>query len=138
MIDRENYFSQEEIQSMIDRYETLLLSVNRPGIEDLMAFIRKSDFYTAPASTKYHNAVKGGLLNHTLNVYDLLEKKIGPTAQPWPTEENPVRLNEESIILAALLHDICKTHMYREIYKNRKVYDADVVENEKKKGNFSK
>ena len=60
---------------MKERFEKLLLSVNREGMDKLMEFIRKSDFYTAPASTRFHGAFEGGLLEHSLNVYDCLDKK---------------------------------------------------------------
>lgn len=67
------------MEEKIKRYEDLLLSVKREGIENLLSFIRKSDFYTAPASTKFHSCHEGGLLEHSLNVYDcLMEKKTSP------------------------------------------------------------
>ncbi len=52
----------------IERFESLLLSCNRDGMDKLLEFIRKSDFYTAPASTRFHNCHEGGLLEHSLNV----------------------------------------------------------------------
>ena len=54
---------------MIEQFENLLLSTKRGGIENLIEFIRKSDFYKAPASTRFHSCHEGGLLEHTLNVY---------------------------------------------------------------------
>ena len=60
---------------MIKKFEELLLSTKREGIEALLEFIRKSDFYTAPASTKYHSCHEGGLLEHSLNVYECLKNK---------------------------------------------------------------
>ena len=57
---------------MIKKFEELLLSTKREGVEALLEFIRKSDFYTAPASTKYHSCHEGGLLEHSLNVYECL------------------------------------------------------------------
>ena len=56
----------------IEKFESLLRGVGREGIGNLIEFIRKSDFYTAPASTKYHSCHEGGLLEHTLNVYNCL------------------------------------------------------------------
>lgn len=100
----------------IKRFEELLLSVNREGVEDLLSFIRKSDFYTAPASTKYHLNCEGGLLQHSLNVYDRLSEisKNGIWAK--------YNFETETIIVSALLHDLCKTFMYVSEIKNRKVY----------------
>lgn len=59
-------------QALITRFEAELGKVNRPGIDKLMGYIRGSDFYTAPASTKFHLSCEGGLLQHSLNVLDAL------------------------------------------------------------------
>ena len=105
-------------QSNIDRFEQLLGSVKREGIENLIDFIRKSDFYTAPASTRYHSCHEGGLLNHSLNVYDCLTSKRSVEVWSDIFEEIP----EETLIITALLHDVCKTYFYKSEIKNRKVY----------------
>ena len=100
----------------IDRFEQLLMSTNRTGTDKLIEFLRKSDFYIAPASTKYHLSCEGGLLQHSLNVYDALISKVknNPT---WQQDFNPA-----SLIVTALLHDLCKTYFYVSEVKNRKVY----------------
>ena len=102
----------------IERFESLLLSCNRDGMDKLLEFIRKSDFYTAPASTRFHNCHEGGLLEHTLNVYDCLMKKKDDATWNYQLEDIP----KESLAIIALLHDICKTYMYTVEYKNKKVY----------------
>ena len=100
----------------VKTYESLLASTNREGMDKLLEFIRKSDFYTAPASSKYHLSCEGGLLQHSLNVYYALEnKRLNPT---W----NRYDFNAESVKIIALLHDICKTYFYVSEVKNRKVY----------------
>ena len=103
-------------QNNIDRFEQLLMSANRTGTDKLIEFLRKSDFYTAPASTKYHLSCEGGLLQHSLNVYDALISKVknNPT---WQQDFNPT-----SLIVTSLLHDLCKTYFYVSEVKNRKVY----------------
>lgn len=101
----------------IERFERLLKSTKRNGIDNLLTFIRKSDFYTAPASTRYHSCHEGGLLEHTLNVYDRLEEKY--KNQFW---REKINVEPESIILTALLHDLCKAYFYVVEYKNKKVY----------------
>ena len=58
----------KQIFDMWETYKTLLRSTKREGIEDLIDWLDKSDFKFAPASTKYHNAKRGGLLEHSLNV----------------------------------------------------------------------
>lgn len=101
----------------IEKFENLLQSVNREGIKILLTFIRKSDFYTAPASTRYHSCHEGGLLEHTLNVYDRLMNKCKDTL--W--QGNTI-IKNENIVISALLHDICKTYFYGTELKNKKVY----------------
>ena len=104
-------------QNNVQKFETILQSVQREGIDNLLAFIRKSDFYTAPASTRYHSCHEGGLLEHTLNVYDRLMNKCKDTL--W--HERTV-IKNENIVISALLHDICKTYFYGTELKNKKVY----------------
>lgn len=107
----------------VRRFEELLQGVKREGVEELLNFIRGSDFYTAPASTRYHLAEEGGLLKHSLHVYDCLMKK----------KENPVwkealsDVSDDTFILVSLLHDLCKTYFYGEELKNRKTYDEEKV-----------
>lgn len=104
---------------MKERFETLLSSVSRDGIDKLLDFIRKSDFYTAPASTRFHGAKEGGLLEHSLNVYDCLEHKTsGHADNIWkPVMEN---VDENTVIIVSLLHDICKTYYYTIEMRNKK------------------
>ena len=68
------------IEENIQRFEELLGSVQRNGMDKLMNYIiKKTDFYSAPASTRFHLACEGGLLQHSLNVYDcLVVKKENP------------------------------------------------------------
>ena len=61
-----------ENQKLIERFEAELAKVDRSGMDKLLAYIRKSDFYTAPASTRFHLSCPGGLLQHSLNVLDAL------------------------------------------------------------------
>lgn len=101
----------------IKRFEELLRETNRDGIEDLITFIQKSDFYIAPASTVYHSCHEGGLLEHSLNVYDRLIKKLED--EVWI---NSCKATTENITICALLHDICKSYFYVKEIRNRKVY----------------
>ena len=106
------------MQSDIARFESLLLSCNRDGMDKLIEFIRKSDFYTAPASTRFHNCHESGLLEHSLNVYDCLCAK--KASGIWQSVLS--QLSEETLILIALLHDLCKTYTYEVEFKNKKIY----------------
>ena len=92
----------------------LLKSTNREGIEDLIKFMEeKTDFFTAPASTKFHGSYEGGLLEHSMKVYEILKYKV---------EHNVIDLKvpEEAVILVPLLHDICKVNFYKVDYRNAK------------------
>lgn len=104
-------------------FENLLTSVKRDGIDKLLEFIRKSDFYTAPASTRFHLAEEGGLLQHSLDVYYCLKDKLkNPT---W--DKTLQYVADDSIIIVSLLHDICKTYTYGKGTKNQKTYDPGKV-----------
>lgn len=102
----------------IERFESLLQSCDRDGMDKLLAFIRKSDFYTAPASTRFHNCHGGGLLEHSLNVYDCLMKKKDDATWYYRLEDIP----NASLTIIALLHDLCKAYTYSVEYKNKKIY----------------
>ena len=96
---------------MKEQFIELLKSTNREGIENLLAFLEKTDFYAAPASTKYHGAYKGGLLEHSMKVYEILKEKI---------KNEKLDVKEDTIIISALLHDICKLNFYKVDYRNAK------------------
>lgn len=105
-------------QELVIRFEKLLLETKRPGIENLLEFIRKSDFYTAPASTRFHGSYEGGLLEHSLNVLDCLAEKKASDNAIWHKEL--VNVQSESIVISALLHDLCKTYFYTTEMRNKK------------------
>lgn len=105
-------------QANIEKFEAMLTQYNRPGMDKLIEYVRKSDFYTAPASTRFHSCHEGGLLEHSLNVADCLLKKLDNPV--WADILNEV--GQESIIISALLHDICKSNFYVVELKNKKVY----------------
>ena len=91
----------------------LLNKTNRPGIDRLINFLQKSDFFKAPASTRFHGAFEGGLAEHSMKVYEILKEKI-------KTSVITLDIKEESIIIIGLLHDICKVNYYKVDYRNAK------------------
>lgn len=105
-------------QDYIERFETMLSECNRDGIDKLLEYLRKSDFYTAPASTRFHSCHEGGLVEHSLNVADCLLDKLNDPV--WTDRLGEV--GRESIIISALLHDICKSNYYAVEMKNKKIY----------------
>ena len=96
-----------------EEFIKLLKSTNREGMDKLIDFIDKTDFYTAPASTRFHGNYEGGLLEHSMKVYEILKEKV----KHAPVELN---YNEDSLIIIALLHDICKANFYKVDYRNAK------------------
>ena len=111
-------------QALIDRFEREMALVARPGVDRLMEYIRKSDFYKAPASTKYHLACPGGLLQHSLNVLDALRGLLSWRSDgSWEYRAAGKVVDtipDDSVIMMALLHDICKTHFYGTSTRNVK------------------
>ena len=89
----------------------LLKSTNREGMNNLIEFLEKSDFFKAPASTRFHGDHEGGLAEHSFKVYEILKEKVKIAGLDIP---------EETIIISALLHDICKTNFYKIDYRNAK------------------
>lgn len=79
--------------------------IKRPGAKELLDFIRSTDFFTAPASTRYHGNYSGGLVDHSVNVYEQLEDRV---ATP------------ETAAIVALLHDLCKADFYKIDFRNVK------------------
>ena len=91
--------------------------ITREGADKLLDFLQRSDFFTAPASTRYHGAYEGGLLQHSLNVYDCL---VDILSRPRMKELYGVEYSDESIAIAALLHDVCKVNFYKTSFRNVK------------------
>ena len=93
--------------------------IKREGADRLLNFLLSdsSDFFTAPASTRYHGNYEGGLLEHSLNVYDCLCDIL---SRPRIKEVYGIEYSEESIAIAALLHDICKVNFYNVAFRNAK------------------
>lgn len=102
---------------MKDFYIQLLKSVRRPGVDALIDYLEKSDFFEAPASTIYHGSYAGGLVEHSLNVYTMLQWYV---ANLQDSDFELPKISEESVIIVALLHDLCKVNCYHESTRNVK------------------
>lgn len=101
-----------DIKKLELEFEGLCAKVKREGFADFLKWLYMTDYLRAPASTKYHGAYEGGLLEHSLNVYNQM---IRLTAA-YPEVDAP----EESIIISALFHDLCKVNMYKPELKYKK------------------
>ena len=99
--------------------------IKREGAEKLLDFlINKSDFFTAPASSKFHSDYEGGLLDHSLNVYYRLRRLVeSEYGEKWQEVISP-----ESVAIVGLLHDVCKVNYYAVEYRNVKNKDTGAWE----------
>lgn len=95
---------KEEFISIYNKY------INRAGSRELLDWMQKTDFFTAPASTKYHCACECGLVMHSVSVFNTLMEKH------FDEEKD----NAESFAIAALLHDLCKAQFYKVSTRNVK------------------
>ena len=96
--------NKEEFLQICNEY------VKRQGSQEFLDWLLKTDFFTAPASTKYHGACEGGLLLHSLNVYKTLRERYFEEGKD----------SEESFAICALLHDLCKAQFYKVSTRNVK------------------
>ena len=94
-----------------EQFEEIYRShITRQGSAELLEWLSKTDFFTAPASSKFHCACENGLVQHSVNVYKVLRERYF----------DPASDNEESFAICGLLHDICKTQFYKISTRNVK------------------
>ena len=97
--------------------------IHRDGLDKVLAYLEKSDFYEAPSSASFHLNEKGGLCKHSINVFQTALKLLEHVAKAAieggdsPFDELP---SEESVAISALFHDICKVKLYHQIEKWKK------------------
>ena len=103
--------NKKEFIELLEKY------VKRDGIENLITYLdEQSDFFTSPASTKYHGSYEGGLVEHSLNVYySLLDEMKFIYGNNWTTV-----WSLESVAIVGLLHDLCKAGRYKKGFRNVK------------------
>lgn len=95
-----------------------LKSTKREGVDKVIEGLEKIGFFEAPASSNHHLAQAGGLVKHSLNVYS--QALSIAKAQIILNPDMAKRLPEDSIAIAALLHDTCKAGVYKPELKHRK------------------
>lgn len=102
---------ENQLERNKERFKALIRSTEtrKDELERLLGWLEGQDFFEAPASTRFHGAYKGGLLEHSLNVYDAFIKLFGNSEH-----------NKDSIIICTLLHDVCKVGFYSVEYRNKK------------------
>ena len=91
-------------------------NIKRDGADKLLEWLTSTDFFTCPASTKFHSAHEGGLCEHSVKVYNrllgLVKQEFG---KDWQKQVNP-----ESVAIVSLLHDVCKANTYKTEMRNVK------------------
>ncbi len=105
---------EDKVKEFIEIFNTY---ITRDGSKELLDFLMKSDFFQAPASTRFHSNIKGGLCLHSINVFKRFKKNL---IDEWG-ENYKNFISDESIAICGLLHDICKVNTYKEDFKNVKV-----------------
>ena len=95
------------------KFETIARkAIQREGIEDVLKYLdEKTDFYTAPASTRFHCDHEGGLAEHSINVFNMLRKSEILDRDKY---------NIENVAIVSLFHDICKANTYVTEMRNKK------------------
>lgn len=104
-----NINPQEQFELVFNEY------IKRDGSQRLLEWIRSTDFYTAPASTRFHGSCPCGLVQHSLNVFNRLKQEYELEYGPDLTPEQL-----ETVAIVALLHDLCKANYYDVEMRNRK------------------
>ena len=107
------------VKSNKERFIEIFKSkITREGADKLLQFLLSphSDFFTAPASSRFHSSYEGGLLDHSLNVYDCLVAYMNTDK----AKELGFEYSEETLAIVALLHDLCKVNVYKKGFRNVK------------------
>lgn len=96
-------------------------NIRREGADKLLEWLKdKSDFFAAPASSRFHNAFEGGLCEHSVNVARRLKMLVDNEKKLYPDKESISRISDESVVICGLLHDVCKANFYKVDYRNKK------------------
>jgi len=92
-------------------------NIKREGAKELLDFLMKSDFFVAPASTQFHSAYEGGLVEHSIKVF----KRFLKAVENEKDKEWAKKASMETIAICGLLHDVCKVDCFKQDFKNKKV-----------------
>ncbi len=106
-------------------------NITREGSDRLLEWLEKSDFFTASASTRFHLSRPGGLVEHSIHVYERL-RRLYLSENNSELETYLEQPEEETIAICGLLHDVCKVGVYRQEPKNQKTYDPEKVKTAQK------
>ena len=123
MVDLERAQIVETNKSrFINIYKT---NIKREGSDRLLTYLEKSDFFTAPSSTKFHCSYEGGLCEHSLNVYDCLNDYL---SRDYVKNRYNINPSPEKVAVISLLHDLCKVNTYSQSMRNKKTEDGKWIQ----------
>ena len=93
-------------------------NIKREGADKLLEYLTSpsSDFFAAPASARFHSSYEGGLVDHSINVYECLKSYL----ESDRAKEFGFEYTDESIAIVSLLHDLCKVNVYKKGFRNVK------------------
>lgn len=124
--DEKTEYLYKEFRELAETY------IHRQGISELLTWLDTTDFYVAPASTKYHGSVKGGLVEHSITVFKELQFLVQgyngldgtTTASRWNEVIPNTTYTMENLAIVSLFHDFCKIGTYKTEYRNVKEGDT--------------
>ncbi len=120
--------AEMDINELKERFVNIYKEhISRPGSDKLLEYLLSDscDFFTAPASTRYHGAYEGGLCEHSMNVYNCLCSYL---ERERVKDEYGLDYSDETIAIVALLHDICKVNLYKTSKRNKKDENGKWIE----------
>ena len=108
--------SEDKIRKNKEEFLSIANTIERDGAKELIGWLVSTDFFKAPASTRFHNSFEGGLCEHSLNVYhNLIQLKNLYCPE----------ISDESCKIVALFHDLAKVNFYEKTVQNKKVYSKN-------------
>ncbi len=117
MEQKERTANKDLFQELCHKY------IKREGLDRILAYLDKTDFYDAPSSASFHLNEKGGLCRHSINVFQTalkLNEQVATPAIQGGDSPFTETVDEESIAISTLFHDICKVKLYHEVQKWKK------------------
>lgn len=117
LVDNTKLYSQEDLDTMASEFLNTLRTIDRPGIENLVEYIdTKTDFRTAPASSRFHGNFEGGALVHFINAYNCFNNLC---------DNYNIMLSPDSRKIIGLLHDFCKFNLYKKTTRRHFIEEQD-------------
>ena len=108
----------DKIEEMQEQFVSIFTKhIKREGSDNLLDWLITTDFFTCPASSKFHSAYEGGLCEHSIKVFNRFVKLLTMEYGENFTD----KISMESVAIISLLHDLCKVNFYKTEYRNVKV-----------------